>query len=180
MTAPLLISTVHRLPQHPLSLFPACSAFKSRPPATAFTAENLQLLALTSLLSGEYRATEFSTPSSQLSTNCSIGNQELDCRFSTERFLRTTLNGPNRKHRLQRYAVVVGVFTDPFLNPVVLLLWAWPCNGNCLQSHSLATGLYATTSLLARPLCFCYPNTIFLFLSCLFNDAVSIEIIQRR
>jgi hypothetical protein len=35
ITAPLLISIIHRLPQHPLSLFPACCAFNSRSLATA-------------------------------------------------------------------------------------------------------------------------------------------------
>jgi hypothetical protein len=58
ITVPLLISTIHRLPQNPLSLFPACCVFNSRSLATALTVEILQFLAHTSLLSGEYPSTE--------------------------------------------------------------------------------------------------------------------------
>jgi hypothetical protein len=35
ITAPPLISTIRRSPQHPLSLFPACCVFTSRSLATA-------------------------------------------------------------------------------------------------------------------------------------------------
>jgi hypothetical protein len=67
----------------------------------------------------------------------------------------TTSQGPNKKHRIQNYSIFVGVFTDPSLrnefHNTVLLLRAWTfralhSNGRCLQSHCLATGLYATLS----------------------------------
>jgi hypothetical protein len=67
----------------------------------------------------------------------------------TNYFFITILRGPNKKHRFQQ-----GVFTDPLhrngLHNFVLLLLrasmlrAFPSNGRCLQSHCLATGLYAT------------------------------------
>jgi hypothetical protein len=40
IAAPLLISTVHRSPQHPLSLFPACCVFKSHSLAMASNSGN--------------------------------------------------------------------------------------------------------------------------------------------
>jgi hypothetical protein len=36
VTALLLITTIHKSPQHPLSFFPACCVFASRSLATAF------------------------------------------------------------------------------------------------------------------------------------------------
>jgi hypothetical protein len=65
--APLLISTFHWSPQHPLSLFPACCVFNSRSLVTDSNSGNFSTPALMSLLSGEYPATEFlSTVNPQL------------------------------------------------------------------------------------------------------------------
>jgi hypothetical protein len=64
ITDPLLIFTLYNSPQHPLSLFPASN---SRSLATALTVKVLQLPGLTSLLSGEYLASELlSTVSSTI------------------------------------------------------------------------------------------------------------------
>jgi hypothetical protein len=46
-------------------------------------------------------------------------------------------------------SIIVSEFTDLLLrkglrDPVDLLLWTLSSNGRCLQSHCLATGLYAT------------------------------------
>jgi hypothetical protein len=85
----------------------------------------------------------------QLSTNCSLGTPELDCRFSTELFFITTLHGLHINTVSNNTPIVVGVFTDPLLrnglqNPVILLLRELPSNGRYLQSPRLATGLFAT------------------------------------
>jgi hypothetical protein len=60
ITAPLLISTIHRSPQHPLSLFQPSTSTSAAPYQRPLTVEILQLLAPTSLLAGEYPATELS------------------------------------------------------------------------------------------------------------------------
>jgi hypothetical protein len=39
IAAPLLISTVHKSPQHPLSIFPTCCVFMSHPLAMALIVE---------------------------------------------------------------------------------------------------------------------------------------------
>jgi hypothetical protein len=73
----------------------------------------------------------------------------------------------HERHRKRRFNCYVGVrcrgnvFTEPLLrdglhNSVVLLLRAsmlraLPNNGRCLQSHRLATGLYATERSTKRP-----------------------------
>jgi hypothetical protein len=57
ITALSQISTLYDSPQHPLSLFQP-AVFTSRSPAKASNIEIFQLPALTSLLSGEYPATE--------------------------------------------------------------------------------------------------------------------------
>jgi hypothetical protein len=50
ITAPLLISTIEKSSQHPISLFPACCVLTSRALATALTLEILQVHAVTSSL----------------------------------------------------------------------------------------------------------------------------------
>jgi hypothetical protein len=58
ITAPLLISTIHRSPHHSLSLFQPAVSSTAVPSRRLLTVEILQLPALMSLLSGEYPATE--------------------------------------------------------------------------------------------------------------------------
>jgi hypothetical protein len=58
--APPLISKIHRLPQHPLSLFQP-TVFTRRSLKTASNDEDFSVSVLTSLLSGEYPTTELST-----------------------------------------------------------------------------------------------------------------------
>jgi hypothetical protein len=67
---------IYKSQQHRLSLFPACCVSDSRSLTTASNSEDSSASVLTSLLSGEYPATELSSSQSdfQLST-------ELDCHF---------------------------------------------------------------------------------------------------
>jgi hypothetical protein len=87
ITALSQISTINRSPQHSLSDFPACCQFNSRFLATLLKVEILQLPALTSLLPGEYPATELlstvnpSISTSLLSLPC---RARLNCQLSTE------------------------------------------------------------------------------------------------
>jgi hypothetical protein len=52
ITAPLLISTIHQSPQHPLSLFPACCVFTSRSLVTASNSGDSSASGLKSSLNG--------------------------------------------------------------------------------------------------------------------------------
>jgi hypothetical protein len=103
----------------------------------------LQLPALKSILPGEYAAAELlssvnSTIAPSLLSllcraqlNCPLGTPELDCRFSTELSIMTTLHGPNRKLRSQqclhccfRIRCHGNLFTKPL-----------PSNGRLLRLH---------------------------------------------
>jgi hypothetical protein len=111
--APMLISTINRLPQHPQILFVACYIFNRRYLAAASN-------------SGDF----FSFPHSRRYSPSNIPKLNsflhslpyrtpLNCKTSTKWialivFLITSLQGPNRKYRFQHCPVVVGVFTDPF------------------------------------------------------------------
>jgi hypothetical protein len=151
--------------------------------------EIFELPALTSLLSGEYPATElFSTVNSNIAPSLlSLPSRDrLNCQHSTDCLTHqpntslhfTQLNctqlawdpryvASGRTHqktpfvyRCAHVRVSWNVFTEPLLrnrlhNHVVLLLRACmlqvlPSNGRCLQSHRLATGLYATIYLQAQ------------------------------
>jgi hypothetical protein len=90
----------------------------------------------------------------QLSTNCSLGTPELDCRISTNYSLQPFCTNRIENTVSNNTPIVTDVFTYPFLRnrlqkPVVLLLLtcvlrALANNCCCLQNHCLAMGLYVT------------------------------------
>jgi hypothetical protein len=120
--APSLISTIHKSPQHPISLFLASYIFTSRSLATASNSggssvSRSQVLSsqhpmqisteLCPLLITSRHESRRNTPFPLLQSNCYIIKNLL-------------LSNEN-------------VFTEPL-----------PGNGRCLHSHRLATGIYAT------------------------------------
>jgi hypothetical protein len=73
----------------------------------------------------------------QLSTNCSFGTPELIWPFSTELLFITTLQGQNRKRRLQQYWYCCA-FTDTLLRNGFFIAFVYISTGTCLPSRCLA------------------------------------------
>jgi hypothetical protein len=122
ITAPSLISRIHKSPQHQLSFFPACCVFTSRFLATVSN-------------SGDS-----STSSAQvLSSQSPMQNPIELCLL-----LITSKHGPHRKHGspfvVSNYSIIKNL---PPRNENVISE-PLPINGRCLQSHCLVTGLYVT------------------------------------
>jgi hypothetical protein len=78
ITALLLISTIHKLPQHPLSLFPACYIFTSRSLATASNSGNSSALHAQVLLS------QLSVQNSLSAVNSTIAPSLLRCNCTAQ------------------------------------------------------------------------------------------------
>jgi hypothetical protein len=117
ITAQLLISTIHRLPQHLLSFFPACCIFSVCYLATASNSGSLHLPPLSLLLSSEYPATELLSIVSSTIASSLLSlpwRAQLNCQPSAELthsptislhstdlltvLIITSRHGPHRKH----------------------------------------------------------------------------------
>jgi hypothetical protein len=115
ITAPLLISTVHRSPQHPLRLFPSCCVFNSRSIATASNSGDSsaslanvlssQPLVQNWTLSRQLTAIKWTIAPSLLNLPCTA---QLNCQPLIELLSRPEVlaiyprGEPNRKLRLQQ------------------------------------------------------------------------------
>jgi hypothetical protein len=130
ITAPLLISTIDRLPQHPLSPFPACCVFSSRSLAAASNSGN-------------------SSASRTLVVTVRRISRQLNSKvnFSASYLQDNSLERTTQK--TQPIYCCRGVFTGPWysngrgannIEITILLLRALLINGRCLPSHCLATG----------------------------------------
>jgi hypothetical protein len=114
ITALLVISTLCKTPQYPLSLFPACLVFISRSPATASNSDNSSV-SRSQVLFKAVRAELLSTVNSTiapslLSLPC---RAQLNCQPSTVNFItRLTLlmtfrHEPHRKPRFHCYWITI-------------------------------------------------------------------------
>jgi hypothetical protein len=155
ITAPLLISRIHRSPQHPLSLLPACCVFTSRSLRTASNSGDSSAsrahVATVRRISCNWTLVDCQPSYSAISSQPSLqSSTQLPTFNRTDNlivFKITPRRGPHRKHSSSIVASVSffrSIFTEPLLingllNPVVLLLracimWALPTNGHCLHS----------------------------------------------
>jgi hypothetical protein len=133
ITAPPLISTIHKSPQHPLSLFYPALSLPAVPWQRLLTVEILQLHALRLYL--------HSLPCRTLSTElCPL--------------LLTSRRGPDRKHSspivafvffaaetcllsiCQETAAAQTTESTVLLLLLACMLWVLPSNGRCLQNHA--------------------------------------------
>jgi hypothetical protein len=124
ITAPPVISTIHKSPQHQLSLFLACCVFTSRSLATASN-------------SGDSSASGTQVLSSQPPVQNSTDNYLCP-------FFIPCQHGQHRKHISSIVAPNCCIIKN--LLPINGKLFTVPLRSNdrCLQNHHLATGLYAT------------------------------------
>jgi hypothetical protein len=156
ITAPLLISTIHKLPQHMLSIFPACCVLASRSLATAYSNGDSSTCRAQVLLSQPpvQNSCQLSTQlyrhhfSASLAELNWTANPQLNL-IAPVVFSITLQRGLHRKH----CPIVVCVFVSagrvyravaqkrPFF---ISLLHSNGCNRCLFWGLCLATGLYAT------------------------------------
>jgi hypothetical protein len=123
-TASPLISTIHESSQQPLSLSPACCVSPSRSLETASNNGDCSLHALRSSL------------------------HSLPCKTLLKwlcLFLIKSRNGPHRKHSSSVAVSNCCIIKNLLPGNRNVFTEHLPRNGRCLQSHCLATGIYATT-----------------------------------
>jgi hypothetical protein len=122
VTAPPLISTIHKSPQHQLNILQPTVSSPTVPWQRLLTVEILQLHALNSCLHG----TELTT------------DKAPDLSVITFR------HGPHSKHSSSIVASNCCVINNLLPSNGNVFTEPLPRNGRCLQSHGLAVGLCAT------------------------------------
>jgi hypothetical protein len=129
ITAPPLISTIHKSPQHPLILFPAYYIVTSRSLATVPN-------------NGDSSASR--AQSSLHSLRCRTQLTWLCPLFIIPR------HGPHRKHSSSIFASSCCIINNLLPSNGNVFTEPSPRNGRCLQSHRLAIGLYATLQMYSK------------------------------
>jgi hypothetical protein len=128
ITAPPLIATIHKSPQHPISHFQP-AVFTSRSLATAYNSRD-----------------SFASSAQVLSSQPPVQNSLSNNSQLTLFMLITSRQGPRRNHSSSIVASNCCIINNLLPSNGNVFAEPLPRNGRCLQNHRLATGLYATIS----------------------------------